>query len=72
MFKRQQTRKFETDFESFEQKVLLEDELTRVKSRSSSARAKRELEAVEKTIAESQSFARLLEDETQPTTEGSE
>ena len=52
--------------------MLLEDELTRAKSRGSSARAKKELEAVEKTLAETQSFARLLEDETTPTTEESE
>ena len=43
----------------FERKVLLEDDLTRMKSRGSSALAKKELQAVEKTLSESQSFIRL-------------
>ena len=72
MIKRQQTHKDEADLEDFTRKVLMEDELTRVKSRGSSARAKKELQAIEKTMAESQSFLRLLEDDTVQTSEGSE
>ena len=69
MLKRQQTHKFETDFEDFTQKVLLEDERTRVKSRESSANARKELKAVGKTLAKSQ-FHRLREDD--GTSEGSD
>ena len=43
----------------FERKVLLEDDLTRMKSWGSSAKAKKELQAIEKTLSESQSFIRL-------------